>query len=789
VRTLKNLVRTLVVLVCGSLPGAAQSAEPLVFNTNPPGNVLQGGFEAGVQFAQSQIMDARPRAGDRQPHLIGRRAALMIVRPLRRDDQTPLSVEVLDSQGQALGSLPMEPPRNLPRTIYHLEGVPTEGVDFTPPSDSPDVIDSATALQALSAPDGAELVQRLKEHAWVEIRTADGRWVRDIHLPEDPACAGKMVRIRSNAGYSTTVHYSGNQAILATGQTFEFKRSDRLWIRNGEQDNNRLVYAADAWSCELPAEWIEPGISLRFEQGALQGELKDLKVGAPTELLLHTIDIGLLTAPRGRFEFAADPEAQREYFQTAPVSRLIVSQYAPLALAEVMLPDGTLLTDYDPSEGGWHEGAMRQNIGKELISHGIDNANYGLHSTAGAGEDGHPFVAAQFAAHCSVGKYANGVQVHGGSGGNGMVTLDDTLGNEFSHEVGHNYGLGHYEGGFQGSVHRSADQLNSTWGWDAGRKRFIPNFSPIQSGQDTTLDDQHQAPFDGRSFGLDAMAGGAPFSKALRFTVYTPYSAALIQRFLESKAVFDPDSPTGFSRWNESARRMEPYVHTIDQATSFEAPVDDLNEARLAALFERYDVVKVSMANGNWGPKIELPRASPANRGRVLIVRHQAAWTTTLMLNGAKVSVRPGFDKSYQSDGTTWSEGISASGKLERKPRTFGAPVTTLVGYYDPEGTSPSYIYPALRGAYGFTYEGDSGRLREGECELRVETRDGPLRFRLAPNRLRPDVMNKFHVNVPTASNPTRVSVVRGGKVLAKQRIEPARVELTFRVQDSNSAQ
>ena len=89
------------------------------------------------------------------------------------------------------------------------------------------------------------------------------------------------------------------------------------------------------------------------------------------------------------------------------------------------------------------------------------------------------------------GKYANGVQVHGGSGGNGMVTLDDSLGNEFSHEVGHNYGLGHYVDGFKGSVHRSADQVNSTWGWDADKGRFLPNFAPVASGKDTVRSEEH----------------------------------------------------------------------------------------------------------------------------------------------------------------------------------------------------------------------------------------------------------------------------------------------------------
>src|SRR6185503_21264043 len=119
-----------------------------------------------------------------------------------------------------------------------------------------------------------------------------------------------------------------------------------------------LVYASDAWSGVLPAEWMAPGLTLQISQGNLSGELSGLKVGAPTELLIHTIDLGLLTTPRDDFKFTKDPEAHREYFQTAPVSRMIISQYAPLSLSEVMLPNGTLLTDRDPGKGGWHEGTM-----------------------------------------------------------------------------------------------------------------------------------------------------------------------------------------------------------------------------------------------------------------------------------------------------------------------------------------------------------------------------------------------------------------------------------------------
>ena len=92
-----------------------------------------------------------------------------------------------------------------------------------------------------------------------------------------------------------------------------------------------------------------------------------------------------------------------------------------------------------------------------------------------------------------------------------MIALDSSTGNEFSHEVGHNYGLGHYVDGFKGSVHRPASEVNSAWGWDSEANVFIPNFSPNNSGNDRCQDGQCQTPFLGKyQYGTDSMAGGSP---------------------------------------------------------------------------------------------------------------------------------------------------------------------------------------------------------------------------------------------------------------------------------------
>ena len=769
------------VLPIGPLAGPVHASSPLVFNTMAPTKDLKGTLAAQVLFAQSQVIPARPRDGDNQPHLVGLRRSLLMVRPLKLDEVTPMVAVVRGPAGQPVGTLKLNPPKLLTKTCYHVDGAPDE-VDFKPRGGSTGVVREKVELEKLSDPSGAPLQPVLRRNAVVQVETADGRWVKDIYLPDGKGFEGKMVRVQSGAGYGSVVHYSGRTAPVSRGETLLLKCVSGQWFREGDLENNGISYASDAWSGVLPGEWVVPGFSVQIRQGNLSGELSGVVVGAPTQLLIHTIDVGMLTTPRGAFEFAKDPEAHREYFQTVPVSRLVVAQYAPLSLTEVMMPTGTLLTDLDPSEGGWHTGMMRQSIGKELISHGIDNANYGLHSTSGQGEKSHPYLVAQLAAHNNRGKYSNGVQVHGGSGGGGIVTLDKSIGNELSHEVGHNYGLGHYVDGFKGSVHRSAGEVNSTWGWDADKNRFVPNFFPTRSGKDTSYEGQSQPPFDGRSYGMDAMAGGDPFSAFNRFTLYTPNSAAIIQRFLEGKAVFDAQSPTGFSKWNGKTLRMEPFSHRIESGSEAAAPVKGLSEAVLAALLAANERVTVSMADGNWAREIPLPKGSAANEGRTVLIKSEAGYESVLLVNRDPVKVGRGFEKSYVSDGKRWREVQGGGHSGERKPQAFGVPVVTLVGYYDPAGQLRSYIYPALHGAYGFCYADDGFRAGPSDCQLVVETRAGVLKFRLENQRLGGRYMNKFHVNVPEASQPRSVALVCGGREVDRKAITPVAEKLSVTV-------
>jgi len=81
-------------LLHGSVSAPVHAVTSLVFNSTPPVNDLQGSLAAQVLFAQSQILPAHPREGDNQPHLTSLRKSLLLVRPLKADDTTPMSVVV-----------------------------------------------------------------------------------------------------------------------------------------------------------------------------------------------------------------------------------------------------------------------------------------------------------------------------------------------------------------------------------------------------------------------------------------------------------------------------------------------------------------------------------------------------------------------------------------------------------------------------------------------------------------------------------------------------------------------
>jgi hypothetical protein len=538
-----------------------------------------------------------------------------------------------------------------------------------------------------------------EENNQVEIQTWDGSWVKEIYLPKGDTVPGNsVIQFTCDSAYYVYIYYPNEKTggwrtrTVSRGDVliFVLTSNTNVWVAAGDLGHNDYIFGNNFYTSTLDAEWVKPGMTLDFASTSGKQGILEANVGGVTELVITTLDAGFLTEPRNEFTFRDDPTTHREYFETTMASRLIVAQYEAMHLTEIMLPSGKFYNSVSDDDGGVYEGDMREYIGKILLSHGIDLANYGISSSLAQSESPHPFTCAFLAAHNSVGMYQNGRVVHGLSGGNGMITLYDSIGNEMSHEIGHNYELGHFVDGFEGSVHRAANEINSSWGWDSQRNIFFPNFSPTDSGLDQCLDEQCQSPFLGKyRYGTDAMAGGDPLWGSNRFTMYTPNTSKIIQDFLENKAVFDPTSSTGFRKYHPSSRQMKEFYNSD---------------------------------------------------------------------NGNKV------------------------------PRLYRVPVTTIVGYYDPDPNRGinSWIYPAMHGAYGFVYndEGGSSTGTSNGCELVVKTKKTTLVYRLGTS-IDPKGMTKFHVNIATEDEPSFASLYCQNRLLKNRVLEGPKVDeppLTFTV-------
>lgn len=441
--------------------------------------------------------------------------------------------------------------------------------------------------------------------------------------------------------------------------TLEMRTPDKLprADRPASSPNPDVRYSDKAWSQVLPADWVQPGLTLEFTTSDQRsGKLETIDIGGETQVVLQNIRIGMLTAPGPLDKNPLEKDSQKlgnDYYQKIPVSELIVGNYSPLFLKEVVLSTGKKYTTQSDDFGGAYDGDMRENIAKGVISMGIDNANFGINSSKG-GEQWQPGLFHQVAVHQSWGNYSNGIAQHGLSGGNGMATIYNTTGNEFSHEVGHGYDMGHYPGGGKMSTHNR----DSGWGWDSIQNRFIANFF-WNKGGDNETQGYVTPPFLGiYQFNNDTMGGGEASSPLSEYTLHTGYTQKRIQQWLENKAVITEHSPSGYLTWDRQLKKM-----------------------------------------------------------------------------------------------------VEPKGTLYRKPDKFGVPVVTLVGYYDPQGTLESYIYPALHGSYGYTYKPEP--LKNSQCWAEVNYANGDEeQFGLDGVRLQAGHMNKFHINVPADKKPQSIRVV-----------------------------
>ncbi|OBU40181.1 glycosyl transferase [Photobacterium phosphoreum] len=344
-----------------------------------------------------------------------------------------------------------------------------------------------------------------------------------------------------------------------------------------DNGKSKVMFSHHAWNLPLSWEWMKPGLALRFSDNRnREGELsQDMFVfgGAP-ELVIQNIDIGMLVEPRNQYDMINNMEQlATDYFQKIPVSKMVVADYTPLHLRKVTLPNGKVYTKASEYETpGIYAGDMRESIGKNLVSIGINNANFGIVDTAG-NNSSWPRPFSHITAHNNRGRYlakdkdgvvTSTVVNHGLSGGGGIVTLSSTRGNEWSHELGHNFGRGHHPQ--NSSIH----DMESGWGWDARYQRFIGNLHWSDAAITMTNDNSGETvpPFANEfRFMREAMGGGENALTGLisNYTLEHPMATRVTQDWFNRSNNLDMDSSTGFVKWDQTSQRY------VESETGFAA--------------------------------------------------------------------------------------------------------------------------------------------------------------------------------------------------------------------------
>lgn len=340
----------------------------------------------------------------------------------------------------------------------------------------------------------------------------------------------------------------------------------------GTSGRPQVLYSKRAFSAVLPWDWVQPGMALQFERAdGLQGILpaNEIEVAAPARLIFWGVRLGMLTDPpinEDSQPMLADPaRAASDYFETSSAAQVIVASYEDVRITRAMVKGGTIYNTQSADTGDVYSGDLREQVGKSQFSTGINLANYGVPSSALSSQSTLR-ITPQFVYHHSAGNYANGRVTHGLSGGNAIGTLYNSTGNEWSHEVGHHYGLGHYPGQDGDDYFWAAHHADSGWGFIAHRNRMRTNLamdSAVRSGLDVNGKPNPQSFAGLYSYMADAMSGGGPQTAAIfsRYTHYTGYTAKRAQQFLD-RPWFDASSSTGYTRHDAASRQSVPAMPT-----------------------------------------------------------------------------------------------------------------------------------------------------------------------------------------------------------------------------------
>lgn len=175
-------------------------------------------------------------------------------------------------------------------------------------------------------------------------------------------------------------------------------------------------------------------------------------------------------------------------------------------------------------------------------------------------------------------------------------------------------------------------------------------------------------------------------------------------------------------------------------------------------------------------------RGAVSNQSAISRFNFYTPHSAYLIQNNLQASgmLDPGSSTGYSQWNTTtlaYEENATAT----PEPEQTEIHVMTLLGYYDPENTLESFIYPALYSNYGnfFSAATLNAVNTDASCRVTVTQQNGVERvFNLEPARVDADKMNQFQLNLPSNIIYSKAEVKCGASVLDSRNIAALNFDL-----------
>jgi len=336
------------------------------------------------------------------------------------------------------------------------------------------------------------------------------------------------------------------------------------------------AYSQTAYWVNLDKAWLKTGLALRVR--ANEGQVTDFQavnVGAATRFTMNILPFylfGLSETDIPLNETAApDQETQAEYYAKHPISDLKMLNHPaqkvewPYIIVAPRQGRAAQKVTYKEEQGDGY--AVMSAVLNSL--HAIRNAN-GESSTNNQ-YYAPLLMAKQDASYASPG---------GGLGGGNVATGDHSYQGIFIHEAGHAFGMPHAASGYQnGSYPYVGGSLNgSSWAYDQNRALFLPTFLPSTAARYANCRNDRFATYarqldsEGRCIKQDPMqSGSGDQAQEDKYTVFSDFNAAVVQRYLEGvtrladdgshsysggKVFVNDDSSMLYSRWDSLDKRF-----------------------------------------------------------------------------------------------------------------------------------------------------------------------------------------------------------------------------------------